>query len=214
MKKNYLLLLVSSSLILASCANKTQSGALIGTGTGAAVGAGIGALAGGGKGAIIGAAAGAVVGGVGGAAIGNYMDRQEKEMREKVKSAKIERVGNDLVVKFDSGILFDSGKADLRTASEKALGDFASILKAYPNTNITIEGHTDNTGAKKTNEALSANRAGSVEKFLVAKGVADPRVNTMGYADTKPVADNATDQGRQQNRRVEVKIVPIADKIK
>lgn len=190
------------------CSTKSGKGAAIGAGSGAAVGAGIGALIGGKKGAMIGGASGAIVGGATGAAIGGYMDRQEAEMKKEVSNANIERVGNDLIVRFPSGILFDTGQAALKTASATDLSDFAGVLKDYPKTNIIIEGHTDSTGSRSLNERLSNSRAQSVQTFLAGQGVMTNRMSMVGYADARPVASNETVDGRAQNRRVEVKIVP------
>jgi outer membrane protein OmpA-like peptidoglycan-associated protein len=189
----------------ASCATNQGKGAAIGAGGGAALGAGIGALAGGGKGALLGAAIGAGVGAGTGALVGRYMDKQQAELK-KVKGAKIERQGDKLVVRFDSAILFDTGKRVLKPGSKTNLAAFAHVLTKYPETNLIIEGHTDNKGKKAANQKLSVARAQSVIAFLVSQGVAAQRMTGRGYADDRPVADNATEQGRKQNRRVEVQI--------
>jgi outer membrane protein OmpA-like peptidoglycan-associated protein len=187
------------------CATNTGKGALIGAGGGGLAGAGIGALAGGGKGAMIGGAIGAGVGAGAGALIGNYMDKQEAELK-KVKGADVKREGDKLIVRFNSAILFDTGKAKLKPASEKDLTEFAGVLKQYPETNIIVEGHTDNVGKKAKNKKLSETRAQSVIGFLDTNGVAKTRVTAVGYADDRPVGDNTTDVGRQANRRVEIQI--------
>jgi outer membrane protein OmpA-like peptidoglycan-associated protein len=188
-----------------ACATKAGTGALIGGGGGAVVGAGVGALAGGGKGAMIGGAVGAGVGAGAGALIGNYMDKQEAELK-KVKSANVERQGDKLVVRFNSAILFDTGKSKLKAASEKDLAEFAAVLKQYPETNLVVEGHTDNVGKKAKNKKLSETRAESVIGYLDSQGVVRARMNGVGYADDRPVGDNKTDEGRQANRRVEIQI--------
>lgn len=195
-----------SAGVLGGCATNTGKGALIGGGGGAALGAGIGALAGGGKGALIGGGIGAAVGAGTGALIGRYMDKQEEELKE-VKGANVERQGDQLVVKFNSAILFDTGKAELKAQSQKDLTDFSEVLKKYPQTDITVEGHTDSTGSKAVNEKLSDNRAQSVLGFLSSRGVDKSRMSGHGFADTQPVADNNTEDGRAQNRRVQIKIV-------
>jgi len=187
------------------CATNAGKGALIGAGGGGLAGAGIGALAGGGKGAMVGGAIGAGVGAGAGALIGNYMDKQEADLK-KVKGADVKREGDKLIVRFNSAILFDTGKAKLKPASEKDLTEFAGVLKQYPETNIIVEGHTDNVGKKAKNKKLSETRAHSVIGFLDANGVVKTRVTAVGYADDRPVADNATDAGRQANRRVEIQI--------
>lgn len=193
------------SLLAAACATKTQTGAAAGAGGGAALGAGIGALIGGGKGALFGAGIGAAAGAGTGALIGRYMDKQEKALKQ-VKGARVERQGDKLVVKFNSAILFDTGKAQLKAASEKDLAEFARVLKEYKDTDLVIEGHTDNTGKREVNQKLSVARAEAVIGFLGGQGVGRGRMVGRGYADDVPVAPNNTDAGRQQNRRVQVLI--------
>jgi outer membrane protein OmpA-like peptidoglycan-associated protein len=192
--------------MVGGCASNKGKGALIGGAGGAAVGAGIGALAGGKKGAVVGGLVGAAAGAGTGAIIGHYMDKQEKELREQVQAANIERQGDELLVKFSSAILFDIGKANLKAQSQTDLTEFAEVLKKYPDTDLVIEGHTDSTGSKAINEKLSAARAQSVLDFLASKGVNTTRMQGRGFADTVPVGDNATVDGRAQNRRVQVKI--------
>jgi outer membrane protein OmpA-like peptidoglycan-associated protein len=190
---------------LGACATNTGKGALIGGAGGGALGAGIGALAGGGKGAVIGAGVGAAVGAGTGALIGHYMDKQQEELAE-VKAAKVERKGDELVVKFNSAILFDTGKSDLKAQSQKDLSDFAVVLKKYPQTNLVIEGHTDSTGSSAVNQKLSEARAHAVVSFLEGQGVESSRLTALGYGETRPAADNTTEIGRAQNRRVQVNI--------
>jgi outer membrane protein OmpA-like peptidoglycan-associated protein len=187
------------------CATNQGKGAAIGAGGGAALGAGIGALAGGGKGAVLGGLIGAGVGAGSGALVGRYMDKQEAELK-KVKGANIERQGDKLVVKFNSAILFDTNKSLLKPKSKGDLGDFARVLTKYPETDLVIEGHTDNVGKKIKNQKLSVARAESVITYLAGQGVVRQRMIGRGYADDRPIADNRTDEGRKQNRRVEVQI--------
>jgi outer membrane protein OmpA-like peptidoglycan-associated protein len=188
-----------------ACATKAQSGALVGAGAGGLAGAGIGALAGGGKGALIGGAVGAAAGAGAGALIGNYMDKQEKALKE-VKGANVERQGDKLVVKFNSAILFDTGKSKLKPASKTDLTNFAKVLKEYKDTDLVVEGHTDNKGKKALNKKLSLARANAVIALLESQGVARSRLTAQGFADDKPVAPNTTEAGRAQNRRVQIEI--------
>ena len=205
-RKIFMMGLVAILVIcLAACATNTGKGAAIGGGAGAATGAGIGAIAGGGKGALIGAGIGAAVGAGAGALIGRYMDKQQEELAQ-VKSANVERQGDQLVVKFNSAILFDTGKTDLKPQSQKDLADFAVVLKKYPDTDLIIEGHTDSTGGSEMNQKLSEARARSVVSFLEGQGVQGVRMKSVGYGETRPVADNGSDAGRAQNRRVQVNI--------
>src|SRR5688572_7350200 len=117
----------------AACATKTGTGAAAGAGGGAVLGAGIGALVGGKQGALIGAATGAAAGAGTGALIGRYMDKQEAKLKE-VKGAKVERQGNQLIVKFNSAILFDTGKSELKPQSKTDLTEFAKVLTEYKDT--------------------------------------------------------------------------------
>ena len=191
--------------VAAACATKAGTGAAVGAGGGGLLGAGIGALVGGGKGAAVGAAVGAGVGAGTGALIGHYMDKQEKALKE-VKGAKVERAGDKLVVKFNSAILFDTGKSVLKPASRTDLAEFAKVLKEYKDTDLVIEGHTDNKGKKPMNQKLSVARAESVIGFLESEGVARSRLTGRGFADDMPVAPNDTEAGRSQNRRVQIQI--------
>lgn len=193
------------AMLVAGCATKTGTGAAAGAGGGAVLGAGLGALLGGKQGALMGAAVGAAAGAGTGAVIGRYMDKQEQDLK-KVKGAKVEREGDKLVVKFNSAILFDTGKAVLKPKSKTDLAEFANVLKEYKDTDLVIEGHTDNTGKKERNRKLSVARAEAVIDFLATQGVDRQRMQGRGFADDVPVGDNKTADGRQQNRRVQVQI--------
>lgn len=212
MKRNnlFVCMLISVALILGGCnASNTAKGTAIGGGGGAAIGAGIGALLGGSDGATWGAGIGAVVGGAAGALIGNKMDRQKKEL-EQIKDAQVESVndGQAIKVTFDSGILFATSSSALNQASRNSLTQFANSLKSNPDTDVHIYGHTDSTGGDKINVPLSNQRAGSVESFLSGQGISTSRMTAEGLGSSQPVADNGTTAGRQQNRRVEIYIVP------
>lgn len=212
--------IILSGCLFTGCAsmNNTGKGAMIGAGGGAALGAGIGALAGKGKGAAIGAAVGAAVGSGTGALIGRRMDKQRKEL-EAIEGAKVEPIKDvnnleAIKVTFDNGILFATNKSELSSASRDALTKFATSLKNSPDTDVTIYGHTDNTGTRAVNERISKERADAVANFLVGQGISRSRLTTEGLAFDQPVADNSTAAGRAQNRRVEVYITANADMIK
>ncbi|MCL1943518.1 MAG: OmpA family protein [Candidatus Azobacteroides sp.] len=200
-------------LLLASgCGSmsNTGKGAAIGGGGGAAIGAGLGAIFGKGQGAIIGAAIGTAVGAGAGAIIGNKMDKQQKEL-EQIQGAQVEQVTDKnnlqaIKVTFADGILFQTGKSDLSASSKNALSQFASSLRNNPNTDVTIYGHTDNTGTRDVNVKLSQQRAQAVADYLIGNGVASSRMTTQGMAYDQPVGDNGTSAGRAQNRRVEIYI--------
>ena len=194
------------ALLASSCASDRDTGALIGAGGGLAIGGGIGALAAGQKGAIIGAALGGVAGGVSGALLGRYMDKQKEKLDRDLKSGYVEKVGNKLVVRFNSGILFDIDKAQLKGDAQKELTDFARVLKDYPDTNLSIQGYTDSTGSAEHNKQLSNERAKAVTDFLSAQQVEGRRLAAQGFGEDRPAASNATHEGREKNRRVEIHI--------
>jgi outer membrane protein OmpA-like peptidoglycan-associated protein len=183
----------------AGCASMsgTQKGAVIGAGGGAAVGAAIGKAAGStAKGAIIGAA----IGGTAGAIIGNQMDKQKGELAGDLDNATVERVGEGLLITFDSGLLFDYDSDAVKGAARTNLTDLASSLQKYPNTEVLIVGHTDAQGSDSYNMDLSRRRAESARQFLVSQGIATTRIRTEGRGETEPVGTDA------QNRRVEIAI--------
>ena len=201
---------LSVSLLFSGCgASNTMKGTGIGAGAGAAIGAGIGKAAGNtGMGAILGAAIGGAAGGV----IGHKMDKQKKELEQQVPEAKVEKVNNGQAIKvtFDSGILFATNSSTLSADSQSALTRFAENMIANPDTDIRVVGHTDSTGRHAYNVTLSERRANSVVKFLQTRNVPGRRITSMGVGPDQPIADNSTVEGRAQNRRVEVFIVPNA----
>lgn len=180
-------------------------------GKGAAIGAGAGAVIGGvlgntqdetAKGAII----GAVVGGTAGAIIGAQMDKQAKELEEELDNATIERIGEGIQITMDSAILFDFNSSTIRPVSRTDLEKLAASLREYENTEVLVIGHTDATGSEEYNQALSERRASSAAAVLLENGIAPARVTMQGLGELQPIADNATDAGRQANRRVEIAI--------
>jgi outer membrane protein OmpA-like peptidoglycan-associated protein len=176
-----------------------------GTGIGAAAGGVVGGIIGKQTGnTAVGAIIGAAIGGAAGAYIGNYMDKQAEEIQRDLEGAKVERVGEGIKITFDSGILFDVDKAALRGEARTNLDKLAVILN---------EGHTDATGSDEHNLELSRNRASSVSGYVAGLGVSAKRFTTMGYGESQPVATNDTNEGRQQNRRVELAIM-ANDKLK
>ena len=202
-------------LVLAGCnVSNTAKGTAIGAGGGAALGAIIGHIAGN---TAIGAAIGGAVGAGAGAIIGHKMDKAKKEA-EAVKNAQVEGVkdanGLDAVkVTFDSGILFNTGSATLSSTAKTSLTQFATVLKNNADCDVAVQGYTDNAGWKNStaeqsvqkNLNLSQQRAQSVTNYLQSLGVSSSQIrSTMGYGEDNPVADNSTEAGRAQNRRVEV----------
>jgi outer membrane protein OmpA-like peptidoglycan-associated protein len=195
---------VAGTLGLGGCGwSKKAQGGAVGAGAGAAVGAAIGSQVGStAKGAIIGAA----VGGAAGTVIGHQMDQQAKELDNELEGATVTRVGEGIVVTFDTGILFDFDRADLRPASRDNLQELADNLREYERTDVLVIGHTDATGPVDYNQSLSERRANAAARYLEQLGVASTRVATRGMGESDPVATNETDEGRQLNRRVEVVI--------
>lgn len=198
-------LLICLGIVLAGC-NNTQKGAAIGTGGGALLGAIVGKLAGN---TAIGAAVGGAVGAGAGAIIGKHMDKVKAEA-EQVKNAQVQSVtdanGLDAVkVTFDSGILFATNKADLSTTAKNSLAQFAKVLNNNKTCDVSIIGHTDNTGNDGINQPLSVSRANSVANYIKNCGVSSSQIKSIeGQGSSNPVADNSTADGRKQNRRVEV----------
>lgn len=200
------------SMMFSSCKtwNNATKGGLIGGGAGAAVGAGIGLLIGkDAKGAAVGAAIGTAVGTTTGLIIGKKMDKAAVEAAA-IEGAQVQAItdANNLKavkVTFDSGILFETNKSVLNTASKDALTKFAKILVDNPTMDISIMGHTDNKGTLEVNQKLSEERAKSVAKFLQGQNVPVAQLKeVLGKNFAEPVGDNATAAGRAQNRRVEV----------
>lgn len=183
---------------------KTQKGAAIGAGAGGTIGALIGRAAGN---TAIGAVIGGAVGGTAGAFIGRKMDRQAAEIQQTVPGAQVVREGEGLIVKFDSGILFDVNQTNVKPAAVDNLQKLATSMQNNPETNIMIIGYTDNTGSASYNQSLSVRRADAVKSVLTSDGVGQGRLTTQGKGETDAIADNSTEAGRAQNRRVEIVIV-------
>lgn len=200
--KNLTIIILSAALILQGCAsmNKTQKGAVVGTATGTAMGAVIGRASGN---TALGAIIGAAVGGAAGAIIGNQMDKQAEEIKDKVPEAKVERVGEGIVVELSSQILFGFDQADLSTQAKSNLDQLVKVLNEYPDTDIELQGHTDSRGSEAYNQTLSERRAGAVSSYLASRGINNTRLSTKGFGETMPKYDNDSEEGRAQNRRVE-----------
>ncbi len=206
--RKFMVLLTVTMLAFAGFGCAGMSNTKKGTGIGAVAGAGLGAIIGKQAGnTAVGAAIGAVVGGTTGALIGREMDQAAEEMERDLEGVRVERVGESIKLTFDSGILFAVNKSDLNPQAQANLTDLAVILKKYKDTDIFIDGHTDSDGTDAYNMTLSEQRANAVKSFLAMQSVASTRMNTQGYGETKPIADNTTASGKAQNRRVEVAIV-------
>ncbi|QNK62620.1 OmpA family protein [Pedobacter sp. PAMC26386] len=183
---------------------KTQKGAGIGAAAGGVLGAIIGKKAGN---TAIGAILGGAIGGTAGGFIGKRMDKQAAEIQNAIPNAEVVREGEGIIVKFDSGILFDFDSANLKAQAKENVKSLAGSLEKYPDTEIKVIGHTDSKGTETYNMSLSERRAASVKAFAVSQGVPSARMTTVGKGFSEPIADNATDAGRAANRRVEIVIV-------
>lgn len=193
-------LVATMASVSCSSLNNTQKGAGIGVGAGAAAGAVVGKMAGNtGLGAIIGAAAG----GVAGTLIGRKMDKQAEELKKQVPDAKVERVGEGIVVEFSSNVLFGLNKADVSLDASSTLDKLITVLNTYPDTDLEVQGHTDSTGTAEYNQSLSLKRASSAANYLRNHGIASSRITTKGFGKDIPKYSNSTETGRAGNRRVE-----------
>ena len=198
--------ILAVAVTLPACASmsKTQKGAVIGAAAGGAVGAVVGKKVGStAKGAIIGAA----VGGTAGAIIGARMDKQARELAMEIPGARVERVGEGIVVTFESGLLFAYDSDVIQGNAGTNLTNLAESLDKYDDTDVLIVGHTDATGSDAYNQGLSERRAASAANYLVSRGVERERLRATGRGESEPIDSNATAEGRSLNRRVEVVIV-------
>jgi len=208
---------IAAVVLVAGCAtdpyggNAQRSSTASGTGIGAAIGAAAGALSGDGSTsrrdrALIGAAVGAAAG----AGIGAYMDRQEQQLRQNLEGSRIEidRRGDDIVLNMPSSVTFGFDSSELTQQARSSLNEVSNVLRNYTDTRVNVAGHTDSTGDAGYNQRLSERRAQSVSNYLNQNGVSGSRLNIRGYGESQPVASNDNEQGRAQNRRVEITLTP------
>jgi outer membrane protein OmpA-like peptidoglycan-associated protein len=210
MRRAMIVVLASAALgaLALNCAlNKAEQGAIVGAGAGGVAGAVIGKATGSTvRGAIIGAA----VGGVGGAVIGHQMDKQAQELAYDLPGATVQRIGEGIAVTFPEGLLFGFDSDQLGSSARDNLRKLAESLKQYPNTRTLIVGHTDSDGSAQYNRDLSDRRALSAANFITGVGIDRIRISTAGRGETEPIATNDSDDGRRQNRRVEIAIYTSA----
>ena len=211
--------LVAGAVVLAGCAQmesvatspdsaKTRKGA----GYGAAAGAVVGLLSAGNnpfKSAMIGAAVGALAGG----SVGYYMDKQEAKLRQQMAGTGVDvvRKGDNITLDMPGGVTFAFNSSDLNAQFYPVLDKVGATLGEYDKTVIEVAGHTDSVGSDAYNQQLSEKRATSVAAYLASRGVQQARMVTIGAGEAHPVASNDTDEGRAQNRRVEITIVPVTE---
>lgn len=216
------IIIVTSALAVASCSSTTDpltgrpqvNNTVGGAGIGAAVGALSGLLIARNKdgsdrrrAALIGAGVGALVGG----GVGAYMDRQEQELRQQLVNSgvSISRNGNEIILNLPSNVTFATDQDALSPQFFPVLNSVAIVLNKYPKTLLDVDGHTDSTGDAGYNQALSERRAVSVAQYLNSQRVDSRRLRIIGFGETRPIADNASDAGRAANRRVEIRISPL-----
>jgi outer membrane protein OmpA-like peptidoglycan-associated protein len=211
--KTSIRLIAASTLLalLTGCAADGMNKTTTYGGVGALAGAAVGALAGGhnnrGKGALI----GAVLGGAGGAGYGYYADKQEADLRQKLANTgvEVERQGEMIKLIMPGNITFKTGSADIASNFYTPLNQVVTSLKQYDTSSIEVVGHSDSKGSRQTNMDLSQQRAQNVANYLMSQGVSGGRVTTRGAGPDQPIASNDTEQGRMQNRRVEISLRPV-----
>lgn len=219
MTNNFKLLISILTLTLVSgCATrdaytgeeKTSSatiGSIVGAIGGAAVGAATSSKGDRNKGILIGATAGAIAGG----SAGYYMDQQEEELRKQLEDSgvRVQRNGDEITLIMPGNITFEVGKSAVRSSFTKVLDSIALVLKEFDKTAIEITGHTDSTGSASYNQTLSEQRAEAVKGALLTRAIASGRIHSKGMGFREPIASNDTQSGRQSNRRVEMKLLPL-----
>ena len=214
MKKS-ILISAASLLVISGCATNPYQGTQSRTATGATIGAVAGGVLGRAvsspgdrtTGVLVGAAVGATVGGL----IGHQMDQQEAELRRQMQGTGVDivREGDTIRLQAPENITFDTNRADIKPQFRPVLDQLVYSVAQYPDTIIRIEGHTDSVGSAAYNQTLSENRALSVRSYLIQNGVAPSRIEAIGFGMTRPIASIDTAEGRAQNRRVEILIIPI-----
>jgi outer membrane protein OmpA-like peptidoglycan-associated protein len=200
MKKAILSITAVSVVFACSTMNKQQKGTAIGAAGGAVIGAAVT------KGSIWGILIGAAVGGTAGNLIGKKMDKQAKELKQAVPTASVERVGEGINMTFDASLMFEINSDKVSDQAKNDLSKAAGVFKEYQDTNILIEGHTDDTGADEFNMDLSRKRAAAVANYLESQGVARSRLVEKWYGETQPKYTNDSEENRKKNRRVELAV--------
>ncbi|MEJ7587189.1 MAG: OmpA family protein [Ferruginibacter sp.] len=221
-----ILVVAGAMIIFSGCdstkkMNKSQKGAVIGSGSGAVIGGVVGNNVGKKGNTALGAIIGAVVGGVAGGLIGNKMDKQAEAIKQEIPGAEVTRVGEGINVTFNeknpdgskAGVYFATALYNINPNSKLALDKLIKVFNQYPETNILIEGHTDDVGADAYNETLSQNRANAVGNYLKFAGINASRLTIKWYGESQPKTDNISDTNRAENRRVEFAIT-ANDKMK
>lgn len=217
MKKLVLVLFVTAAFAGCTTDPYTGQSQLSNTAGGAGIGAGVGALGGylvgratgidAGSAALVGAGVGLLSGG----AVGGYMDSQEAQLRDQLRSTgvSVTRVGDRIILNMPSNITFPSDQASILPGFYETLDSVALVLKKFDRSIVNVYGHTDSQGSDGYNLRLSHDRASAVSQYLASQGVDPRRLNSQGFGESQPVASNGNDAGRAQNRRVEIAISPL-----
>ena len=219
MKKSRIVLstvAVSALLVTSACVTDPNTGeqkvsrTAIGGAGGALAGYLLGGLIGGKTARIVGAGIGGVAGGV----VGYKMDQQIRELKEKTAGSGVDVSevdgGKAILVNLPDGVTFAVDSTTITPAFQTTLNEIAQSMQTYPDSLIDVYGHTDSTGSDAYNQSLSERRAQSVANYLIMRGVSASRIRSQGFGESYPVASNDTPEGRQRNRRVEIKITPIS----
>lgn len=151
------------------------------------------------------------VGAIAGGAVGNYMDRQEAKLRQQLQGSGVSvvRDGDNITLVMPGNVTFDSGKSEVKSSFFDVLDSVVLVVKEFDQTVLEVAGHTDSDGSESSNLQLSESRASAVTNYLRGKGVKPERLTTIGYGEQRPVADNGTAAGKEQNRRVELTLLPV-----
>ena len=215
--KKHLLTVIAASVALAACADRpltyTETGAIIGAASGAVIGAAAYK-----KNRTKGAVIGAVGGGLAGGAVGSYMDAQKRDLEKnlapeiKAGQAKVQKLSESVVlVTMTNQTAFEVDSAVVKTGFNSTMDKLADVVVRYGKTTLTVVGHTDSTGTAAHNQRLSEQRALSVAQYLESRRVNGMRLATAGKGETQPIASNATETGRQANRRVEIYVEAVVE---
>ncbi|BAO44597.1 OmpA family protein [Thiolapillus brandeum] len=216
MKKLLGIPMLAGMVALAGCTDpsdpnrKTKTGAMVGAVAGAVIGHQVNHK----NGAYVGAALGALAGG----GVGYYMDKQQRELEEQLAreqaahELEIQRMKDDsLKLTLNNEVSFDFDSAEIKHGFQQTLDKLASVIQKYDKTVVHVVGHTDSVGSAAYNQQLSERRARAVGRYLSAHGVAAGRIHTEGRGESEPRATNATEAGRQLNRRVEIFLKPVVE---
>ena len=211
---------VAAALALSACSTvdpytgeQQTSNAAKGAGLGALAGAAIGALTNTSSGdeALTNALIGAGIGALAGGSVGYYMDQQEAKLRQRLQGTgvSVTRAGDNIILNMPGNVTFATDSYNINSNFYETLNSVAIVLDEFEQTLVDVMGHTDSTGSDQYNQQLSQQRAGSVSQYLASQGVLRQRLVVQGFGESRPIADNNTPAGRQQNRRVEVQISPF-----